>query len=567
VAAPPVAPIPNAAQTAFLAGITLKAPASPSNASLAEHPLAFEVRGPANPGLAVNRKIVVEPAAQVSMGQTDESPWPNAAAAADHAVTVDPQPIAGPSTVFTAKLTMPPLSAATFPEKSASVTVFDKRIDWVKAHLRPGLKAVDHSDKAAVASGGTAHYTGKQCPIEIRPNFGADSNPGLDLQLDGELKKGAAVMHGFTRAPFGQRATSMSLFQTILAEPAIPPAVPEAWSMTLNVYLGGAAAAAHTIVHPFKIAKTPPGGGIAADTALMTADNAWLNGPIGTAGTLLHHMDAKGGHHRAVAQGVAAGALKVRACFMRSDSADQVTALSGAAAVSSKVAYAMGDVDAVGVAANTLIDVPGAAGWRWPAKPDTVFLNATPIPGGGHRTLDALGDFLAHEGIHAADRKSSGGNTWDRYATEFRAYWVMGVGSGKSEAFDPSMSGLGPKSERSREIFKHLYGNSTYPFVKPSYDDNVAGFRVRVDNYLFPDGINLTLSGKLTDLRAEIESFSGVPATFPAKKAAITGKFAACAAPDKAEIKNNREWRVLVEQKFAVPLQRNQIKDALLIPR
>ena len=69
--------MPTAAQTAFLSAITLTAPASPSNASLAEHPLAFEIRGPANPMLAVNRKIVVEPAAQVSDGQTDESPWPN----------------------------------------------------------------------------------------------------------------------------------------------------------------------------------------------------------------------------------------------------------------------------------------------------------------------------------------------------------------------------------------------------------------------------------------------------------------------------------------------------------
>src|SRR5262249_9647221 len=160
--APPPPPVPNAAQSAFLAGITLKAPASPSNASLAEHPLTFEVRGPANPALPVHRKVVVEPAAQVSDGQTDEQPWPTAATAVDHVAKVDPQPVAGPSTVFTAKLTMPPLSAATFPEKSASVTVFDKRIDWVKAHLAAGLNYVNHSDKTNIASGAVAHYTGKQ---------------------------------------------------------------------------------------------------------------------------------------------------------------------------------------------------------------------------------------------------------------------------------------------------------------------------------------------------------------------------------------------------------------------
>lgn len=252
---------------------------------------------------------------------------------------------------------------------------------------------------------------------------------------------------------------------------------------------------------------------------------------------------------------------------MRSDSADQVVTLSGAAAVTNEVAYAMGVVDPIGTATNTLVAVPGAAGWRWPAHPDTVFLNATPVPGGPHRSLDELADFLAHEGIHAADRDANGGTSWDRYTTEFRAYWVMGVGAGMSEAFDPSMSGLGPKSERSRAIFNHLYGSSTYEFVKPDYDGNVSGFRAQVDNYLFPDGINLTLSAKLTDLRTEIEGFTGAPGTFAAKKTAILAKFAACPPADAAQIKNNREWRILVEQKFPVLAQCNQIKDALSIPR
>jgi hypothetical protein len=143
----------------------------------------------------------------------------------------------------------------------------------------------------------------------------------------------------------------------------------------------------------------------------------------------------------------------------------------------------------------------------------------------------------------------------------------MGVGAGMSEAFDPTMSGLGPKTERARAIFNHLYGSSTYEFVKPDYDANVSRFREQVDNYLFPDGINLTLSAKLTDLRAEIESFTGAPGTFAAKKVAIVAKFATCAPADAAQIKSNREWRILVEQKFPILAQRNQIKDALHIPR
>jgi len=143
----------------------------------------------------------------------------------------------------------------------------------------------------------------------------------------------------------------------------------------------------------------------------------------------------------------------------------------------------------------------------------------------------------------------------------------MGVGAGLSEAFDATMSGLGPKTQRARAIFNHLYGSSTYSFVKPDYDGNVSQFRERVDNYLFPDGINLTLSAKLTELRAEIESFTGAPGTFPAKKTAIVAKFAACAPADAAQIKSNREWRILIEQKFPVSVQRDQIKDVLHIPR
>ena len=222
-----------------------------------------------------------------------------------------------------------------------------------------------------------------------------------------------------------------------------------------------------------------------------------------------------------------------------------------------------GFVDPLGTAANTLVAVPGAAGWRWSAHPDTVYLNATPIPGGGHRTLDALADFLAHEGIHAADLIPPG--TWNRYATEFRAYWIMGTGAGLSTAFDATMTGLGPKSPRARRIFDHLYGNSTYPFVKPAYDANDGGFREQADNYLFPDGINLTLSAQLTDLRTEIEGFTG--AGFAAKKAAILAKYTACSPADASEIANNRTWRDLVESKFAVAAQRNQVKDALKIPR
>ncbi|MEZ4401331.1 MAG: hypothetical protein R3B06_14995 [Kofleriaceae bacterium] len=341
----------------------------------------------------------------------------------------------------------------------------------------------------------------------------------------------------------------------------------------MNYYVAGSAVAFQTQRVPFTIAA---GGAanLAVDRARMTAENAWLNRPIGAAGSLYHFMAAQGGAPARVAAAAAGGALKVRSCFVRSDSAAAVNLAGGG--TTTDVAYAMGVVDAPGTFTNTLIAQPSAAGWRWPAHPDTVYLNATPVPGGGHRTLAELSEFLAHEGIHAADRDAGAPGEWDRYATEFRAYWIGGLGAGQSTALDPTMSGMGPKSERARTIFNHLYGSATYPFVQPAYDQNEQGFRERADNYLYPDGINLTLSPQLAALRAEVESYSGVAADYPAKRAAIIASFAAVPGPDRGEVRGNRDWRDLVETKFttravagvAPPIsERNDIKTLLGIPR
>lgn len=566
--APPAAaapaPVPNAAQTAFLAGIHLTAPPSPQNAQTADHPLTFRVVGPANPGLVVNRRVVIEPAAQVLEGQDDEQAWANGATAVDHTATVDPQPTAGPSSVFTARLTMPPLSTVTFPEKTATVTVFDKRLDWFKAHLAPGLTYVNFTDATAVASGGAAHYTGKQCPIDVRPNVGGGMNPGLDIQIDGSLKKGGVVMFPIARAAFARTAANMALFKTILQEPAVPPAVPENWELTLRMFQGTGAVVEHTITWPFTIAKSSPAS-IAADTVRMGNENTWLNEPIASAGHLLHHMVGMGGNHERVARAVAGGALKIRSCFVRSDSADQVTALAGNPVT--QVAYGMGVIDPLATRVNTLVAQPGAAGWRWSAHPDTVYLNVTPVPGGGRRSVADLAEFLAHEGIHAADRASGLDATWDSYATEFRAYWIMGVGSTESTAFDPTMSGIGPKARRARAVFGQVYGSPTYPTFKPAYDGNVNRFRERADSYLFPDGINLALSPQLADLRVTIEAYVSGVTVYATTKTAVTTKYAACIAGDQAEIHNNRMWRDLVEAKFLVAAEQLEIKTLLGIPR
>src|SRR5262249_26223509 len=151
---------------------------------------------------------------------------------------------------------------------------------------------------------------------------------------------------------------------------------------------------------------------------------------------------------------------------------------------------------------------------------------------GPRKPLPALANGLKHEGIHAADRPlpaTGPTDKWPDYVAEFRSYWVEGRGAALSTRFDPTMDNRGPKSRRSRDIFEFLYteAHALYPFVKEHYDNNTNGFRDKVNDYVYPDGINLILSGKLTQLRTEIESFSGLPADYPARKTAIQTRYSA----------------------------------------
>jgi hypothetical protein len=86
--------------------------------------------------------------------------------------------------------------------------------------------------------------------------------------------------------------------------------------------------------------------------------------------------------------------------------------------------------------------------------------------------------------------------------------------------------------------------------VKTAYDENDAGFREKVDNLLWPDGVNLVVSKELDDLRKEIVSYIPAPGFYPAKRTAVEAKFLACSPSDQLEVQRNRDWRDLVEHKF-----------------
>jgi hypothetical protein len=231
--------------------------------------------------------------------------------------------------------------------------------------------------------------------------------------------------------------------------------------------------------------------------------------------------------------------------------------------------------------------------------PRFVVANRTTDVSTGTKRPDAeLITAIVHEAVHALDVRPGAGTVIEQYKTEFRAYWMDGafgppdqgtcpppavpfaticppVGAACFDtAFRADLPPPGPKSCRARAIFsQHLYGLTTYPFVKPAYDNNNAGFRDAVDNYLVPDGINLIISVRLEALRALIEAFTG--SGFATLRTRVQGFMGVGAAPapavgmlsadERNEVKRNRAWRDLVDRNFTPP-QRALLKADLGIP-
>jgi hypothetical protein len=577
-AAAPAGPVvaPNPAQKAFLAGITFKGPASPINANTSEQELKFRVRSTApNPGLNVRRHVIIEPAAKVVTGQDDEAAWAAGAAAADHTASVEVDAGAAPHTDYRARLRMEGVPPAAFPERQVVTRVRDKRRDWFKANIKHGLLYTQENEFLQWAPGAALNYFGGQMPLQIQPELPA-ANPGLPIFMRGTLKRGAVTIANFPGVPFGQ-GDRAALGATIVRPPVPAPAGPDNLVLKIEFFTDRAMAGAplKTISRPFAIGPPLPvaAGG---DAALVAADNAELNLPRATPGSLRNHLSTfpAGSNEQRMLAAIEAGSLTIQATIVRSDSAVYITGPPARGNPATQVAYALGAV----TPARTLVGQPNAIGWQWGAIPGHVFLNLTPnshTPG-AKRLAPDIAPFLMHEGIHALDQTVAGGDTFGRYQQEFRAYWVQGVGAGLSTAFDPNLpEKIGPRSKRANAIFQHVYNSPTYDYVRPAYDNNVGGFRDRVDAYLYPDGINLLLSPHLADLRKEIETWAGVD--FAGKRATMMAKFAVCDANEKREIAGNRVWRTLVEQTFfgiAPPLGggfptsiAGQIKAILGIPR
>jgi len=234
-------------------------------------------------------------------------------------------------------------------------------------------------------------------------------------------------------------------------------------------------------------------------------------------------------------------------------------------------------------ATRSFTQVLGAGGFSL-GTGEIVVNRTADVPTSAMRSDDEVIMFVVHESVHHMDFRLAASTDLERYKTEFRAYWMdgrygppnsptcPGAPAGcYSTAYDPAMAPPGPKSPRARVIFDHLYGSASYPFVRPAYDNNTGGFREQVDNYLIPDGINLSASGRLDALRSLIEGWSGVD--FPAFRIQVQAFMGVGPAPaagvltadERDDISHERAWRDLVERKVTDPTQQSQIKGDLRI--
>ncbi|KAA3660641.1 MAG: DUF4157 domain-containing protein [Chloroflexi bacterium] len=137
-----------------------------------------------------------------------------------------------------------------------------------------------------------------------------------------------------------------------------------------------------------------------------------------------------------------------------------------------------------------------------------------------NRSVTTVEQILVHEVQHDADRHDeepghdedykSPEESWNRYKTEFRAYWVDGQLSGLSAS-----SGTATKPEfdnrRQESIFDHMYNSTVYGvWLKPNYDDNteVYGdkFKDLVHAYIKPEGVNLINSPRIDDFFRKLEN-------------------------------------------------------------
>jgi hypothetical protein len=567
----------TADQRTFVQNLSLAGPASPRLSQQTQETLSLTPQSNRDPaGLSISSRVEVNPSGLVRLGAVTENAWPVASpTGAVHSATVQVEGGTAGATDFTASLTLVPASGRiTHTPRTAVVRVVDQRRAWFVSNIRHGLIFTDQNRRFLWAPGTTMAYYGGQQALSIDPNL-PSPNRNLPVFVDADIKKNGTLLRSLPRVEFGLTAERRNLGGVTVLETSPPPTAPDHMELIERFFPSSAsgATAFHTITRGFDI---QPGTTFTNTSVLaqLRADHTALNS-TGT-GSFLARMMARGGQAQRIAQAIQAGTILLEPFLIRADSAAYIRAHPALGTPSAKVAYLMGH-PAAADDAHTLVAAPGADAWRWANFSRSVFINLTPSLAAPavKRNTNTVIDLVVHESVHVVDVRQNPTAEIERYKAEFRAYWMDGSfdrrpstggapGPLRSTAFDPAMDNRGPKSEKARAIFNHLYGSPTYPFVRPEYDANVNRFREQVDAFVIPDGINLIVSARLENLRARIENYSG--SGFAAHRTGVRSLHAATTAEDRREIVGNRSWRDLVERKYPVAAEKTAIKGDLGIP-
>ncbi|HEX3045084.1 MAG TPA: hypothetical protein VHY08_10035, partial [Bacillota bacterium] len=563
----------TADQQNFVNNLSLQGPSSPINSNQMQEQLIFTPRSSRNPaGLHVQSRVAITPAAQVITGQQTQHPWPAAATTGSpHSATVNVDGGTTGAANFTGSLSLfsdqgqIPLSTP----RQATVQINDQRRAWFTSNIEPGLIYSEQNIQYLWLTGTpmpAMQYYGGQNSLKFQPFLRNNlPNRGLEVFVQVTLSRNGVNYYTSSVVEFGRESDSRNVGGVTVLESATPLVAPDNMDLIMNFYPSSNVGNPpfHSIPLNFQIS---PGGAYsnAAVLAQAVQDYNDLNStsPGGVLDQMANMTGPLGPQAQRTAEAISTlNVIKLEPCLVRADSAQYVSAHSGNPR--EQLAYLVGHT--VVNDFHTLVGGPAAA-WQWGQFPNTVFVNytlslANPLT---KRPLNQFVSTIIHETVHAMDIRPLSNTNIELYKTEFRAYWMDGDFDGYSTAFDPGMSNQGPKSPRARAIFDHLYGSTTYPWVKNLYDNNTNQFRDQVNAYIVPDGINLINSVRLEALRAMINSFNS-SVNFATHLTAIQNHYnTVCNADDQQEISGNRSWRELVERKYN-NTQEPQVKSALNI--
>jgi hypothetical protein len=569
----PVAPVvPGGTVTPqqFVDSVALVAPVAAVPAIDRTVPVTLQPRsGLRNPGVAISSQTTVTPAGSVVGGAVSPaSRWP---AAANAGVPFTPTISVTGAITLRGQLALvngPSGLARSSPIPPVSFSVADQRMTNIATGWQPRVLFNDLARSVPFVPG-TSHprYFGGGQTIAVRATMPVPPslNPGLTLSVEAEIRRGGVIIPGTvaTRAVFPVGAVESNLVTFSISSPGIVGTDPVSIFARL-VNPGGVLVAPRTVAI---------GIGPEATYTQAAAETRWNEDEA-------HLHDAVGGflHHLSLGTGAAPGLaglirtpanplrpIQIHPMVQRHDSAAYVNLALGGAHPE-KAAYVIATPPyGAHPDPKTIVEPTGAGGWRitgaHPAYvPPFILLSRTPdvtlaVP---RRPDSELQIYAIHESTHIMDRPA-GGTPIQKYKTEFRAYWMDGrygpptqATAGLSAVYDPNIPQPGPKSRRANEIFRLQYDDPIlYSYCKPNYDANTANFRDEVDSYLVPDGINLTLSSRVEDLRVIFAA--GIVGGFPAFQTSvrafvgIAGVGGSMNAAEKAAITRSRAWRDLVD--------------------